>query len=219
MNIRGKRVSLRAIEREDLPVLNRWANDPEIQRMIGGWHFPTNLQDQEAWFSALSCNSPNQRFAVEADGIGLIGTANLVSIDWKNRTAFHGMLLGDTEQRGKGYGVDTIRTIMSYAFDELGLHRLDTDIIVYNEASLRAYIEKCGWTEEGRRLDWYFRGGRRWDKVLVGITRTRYAQLLDKLDFGSGQKSFSDPTSINTDVQNANVAHRQVGDEFRDESR
>lgn len=180
MNIRGERVLLRAIEREDLPLLNTWANDPEIQRMLGGWHFPTSLHDQEAWFSSLSCNSLNQRFAVEADDMGLIGTANLVSIDWKNRTAFHGMLLGDIRLRGRGYGVDAIRTIMSYAFDELGLHRLDTDIIAYNDASLRVYIEKCGWKEEGRRTDWYFRGGRHWDKVLVGITRDRYLQLRKK---------------------------------------
>jgi RimJ/RimL family protein N-acetyltransferase len=177
MNIKGKHVELRAIERGDLPLLNQWANDPEIQRMLGGWHFPTSLQDQEAWFSSLSCNSLNQRFAIEAGDMGLIGTANLVSIDWKNRNAFHGMMLGDKNMRGKGYGVDTIRAIMRYAFDELGLHRLDTDIIVYNEASLRAYIEKCGWVEEGRRSGWYFREGRCWDKVMVGITRQRYDEI------------------------------------------
>jgi RimJ/RimL family protein N-acetyltransferase len=176
MNIKGKHVLLRAIEREDLPLLNQWANDPEIQRLLGGWHFPTSLQDQETWFSSLSCNSLNQRFAVEVHGLGLVGTANLVSIDWKNRTAFHGMLLGEKKVRGKGYGVDTIEAIMRYAFDELGLCRLDTDIIVYNEASLRTYIEKCGWVEEGRRTQWYFREGQRWDKILVGITQERYRE-------------------------------------------
>lgn len=177
MNIQGKHILLRAIEPADLPMLRQWANDVEIQRMLGGWHFPTSPQDQEAWFSTLSCNSLNQRFAIETRELGLIGTANLVSIDWKNRNAFHGVMLGDKNVRGKGYGVDTIRAIMRYAFDELGLCRLDTDIIVYNEASLRAYIEKCGWVEEGRRADWYFREGRRWDKILVGITRDRYHEI------------------------------------------
>ena len=174
MNVVGKQVLLRAIEREDLPLLNRWANDPEVQQLIGGWHFPTSIRDQEEWFASLSCNSLNQRFAIDVPNLGLVGTANLVSIDWKNRTAFHGMLLGDPNVRGKGYGVDTVRTIMRYAFDELGLERLDTDIIEYNVASLHTYIDKCGWVEEGRRPAWYFRRGRRWDKVLVGITRGRY---------------------------------------------
>ena len=75
MNIEGKHVLLRAIEPSDLPLLQRWANDPAIQRMLGGWHFPTSMADQEVWFSSLSCNSLNQRFAIEAPGLGLIGTA------------------------------------------------------------------------------------------------------------------------------------------------
>ena len=36
MNIEGRHVLLRAIEREDLPLLQRWANDPEMQRLLGG---------------------------------------------------------------------------------------------------------------------------------------------------------------------------------------
>lgn len=177
MNIKGKNVLLRAIERDDLLLLNKWANDPAIQRLLGGWHFPVSMRDQEAWLSSLSCTSLDQRFAIETESHGLIGTANLVSIDWKNRTAFHGMMLGDKDIRGKGYGVDTINTIMSYAFDELGLHRLDGAMISYNEVSLHVYINKCGWVEEGRRTDWYFREGRRWDKILVGITRSRYVEF------------------------------------------
>jgi RimJ/RimL family protein N-acetyltransferase len=175
MNIEGELVTLRAIERADLPHLQRWSNDAELQRMLGGWHFPTSSKDQEEWFAQLSCRSTDQRFAIDAKELGLIGTANLVSIDWKNRTAFHGMMLGEKTSRGKGFGVDTIRAVMRYAFDELNLFRLDTDIIENNAASLRAYIEKCGWQEEGRRQKWYFRNGQRWDKVLVGITYERYA--------------------------------------------
>lgn len=179
MNIRGKHVLLRAIEREDLPSLNRWANDPEIQHMLGGWHFPTSMRDQDAWFSSLNCKSVDQRFAIELPGLGMVGTANLVSIDWKNRNAFHGMMLGDKDIRGKGYGIDTIMAMMRYAFDELGLMRLDTDMIEYNYASLGVYINKCGWIEEGRRPEWFFRSGRTWDKVLVGTTRDRYREFVD----------------------------------------
>lgn len=176
MNIRGKLVELRAIEPVDLTLLQRWANDPDLQYMLGGWHFPTSQKDQHAWLDALSCNSRDQRFAIETGTIGLIGTANLMSIDWKNRNAFHGMLIGESDVRGKGFGIDSIMTIMRYAFDELGMERLDTDIIEYNGASLKVYIEKCGWVVEGRKVNAYFRQGRFWDKVIVGITRARYRE-------------------------------------------
>jgi RimJ/RimL family protein N-acetyltransferase len=183
LNILGKHVLLRAIAPEDLALLNRWANDYEIQRLLGGWHFPTSMKDQEDWYAKLSCNSVNQRFAIETDDQGLIGTANLVSIDWKNRNAFHGMLLGDRSLRGRGYGVDTIMAIMRYAFDQLGLNRLDTDIIEYNETSLKVYTEKCGWQIEGCRPQWYFRDGRCWDKIIVGISRQRYAEFTESIGY------------------------------------
>lgn len=101
MNIVGKKVLLRSIERNDLELLHKWANDPYINTMIAGWHFPTNMNDQQKWFDTLSVSSLNQRFAIEADDLGLIGTANLVDINWKDKNAFHGMLLGDKDIRGK----------------------------------------------------------------------------------------------------------------------
>ena len=177
MHIVGKHVVLRAIEHHDLPALHRWSNDPEIQKLLGSSHFPTSMKDQEDWFSTLSCNSLNQRFAIETKDLGLIGTANLVSIDWKNRNAFHGMLLGDKGIRGKGYGFDVVMAVMRYAFDELGLARLDGDMIEYNNSSLKLYVEKCGWKIEGHKSNWFYRSARYWDKVIVGITRERYIEI------------------------------------------
>lgn len=180
MNIKGKKVTLRAVERQDLETLHRWANDPEIGRMLGGWHFPGSMDYQETWFTGLKSDQRNQRFAIEAPDLGLLGTANLVDIDWKNGHAHHGMLLGDKDMRGKGYGVDVIMAVMRYAFEELRLHRLDGSIIEYNQPSYRAYVEKCGWVVEGRKREWYFRQNRRWDRIIVGVTRDDYFKLLEQ---------------------------------------
>lgn len=185
MNIKGKKVTLRAVERADLELLHRWANDPEIGQMLGGWHFPGSMDYQEMWFTGLKTDQRNQRFAIETPDLGLIGTANLVDIDWKNGHAHHGMLLGDKDMRGKGYGVDTIMAIMRFAFEELRLHRLDGSIIEYNQPSYRTYVEKCGWVVEGRKREWYFRQNRRWDRIIVGITRDDYFKLLDQNHYWS----------------------------------
>lgn len=173
MNITGRDVTLRAIEEEDLEILQKWANNPEIQYWLGGWHFPTNMNDQQKWFSGLSVSSNNQRFAIETKDLGVIGTANLVDIDWKNRNAFHGLLLGDKDIRGKGYGIDTIMAITRYVFEELGLNRLNGTIIEYNNVSF-SMVKKCGWKEEGRQREWYFRKNKYWDRILVGITKEDY---------------------------------------------
>ncbi|MBN1364110.1 MAG: GNAT family N-acetyltransferase [Syntrophaceae bacterium] len=179
MNILGKKVLLRAIEEIDLQTLHAWANDPEIWYMLGGWHFPSSMEYMRKWFSALQADQLNQRFAIEAPDLGLIGTANLVEIDWKNNHAFHGMMLGNKDMRGKGYGIDTIMAVMRYAFEELHMERLDSAIIEYNETSLKVYCRRCGWKEEGRMRNWYFRKNRYWDKIIVGITKGDYFALVN----------------------------------------
>ncbi|MDM1348439.1 GNAT family N-acetyltransferase [Myroides marinus] len=183
MNIKGKKVILRAIEEKDLELLHKWANDPEINYMLGGWHFPTSMNDQNKWFESLNVGSLNQRFAIETEELGLIGTINLVNINWKDRRGFTGMLLGDKDMRGKGYGVDAIMTMNRYAFEELGLQRLDGTMISYNEASINVYTKKCGWVIEGIKKNAYFRKNEWWDEVVVGITLSNYKELLDKNNY------------------------------------
>ena len=178
MNIQGKKVLLRAIEETDLEVLHKWANDPEIWHQLGGWHFPGSLNYTKSWFETLKSDKLNQRLAIETPELGLIGTANLLDIDWKNRNAFHGMMLGDKDIRGKGYGIDAVMSIMQYAFDELNLERLDGSIIEYNTISYSFYCGKLGWKEEGKRRNYYFRKGRYWDQVIVGITKADYHELV-----------------------------------------
>ena len=181
MGIQGKRVILRAIEQSDLPALQAWSNDTDIQHILGGWHFPSSANVMDNWFQSLHRDELNQRFAIDAENNEIIGTTNLVNINWKDRNAFTGLLIGQNTNRGKGYGTDAVMTLMRYAFEELGLERLDTTIIEHNEASLKLYIEKCGWKEEGRKKNWYWRNNRYWEKVILGINRDEYFSLSEKL--------------------------------------
>lgn len=184
MNIVGKKVILRAVEEQDLPLLHQWANDPEIWKLLGGWRFASNLESTRTWFKGLVQDSKNLRYAITTREEGeLIGTANIINIDMKNANAFHGMMLGPVATRGHGYGRDTVMAVMRYAFDELRLERLDGDIIDYNQASYKLYVGKCGWVEEGRQRRWHYRQGQYWDKIIVGVTRGDYEALLAQTDY------------------------------------
>lgn len=168
--IKGESVFLRSPEHKDVELLNQWSNDPEIWSMLGGWHFPFSSHSTAQWVNAQGCNDmSNQFFCIDTVDDGLIGTANLLNIDWKNRNAFHGMMIGNKELRGKGYALDALKTIMRYAFMELGLKRLDGDMIAYNQRSIDFYINKGGWKKEGIKSNWYYRNGRHHDKIIVGV--------------------------------------------------
>jgi RimJ/RimL family protein N-acetyltransferase len=180
MNIHGKRIMLRAIERSDLDTLHLWANDPEIWNFLGGWHFPYSRASMDKWFESLQNDTLNQRFAIEVPKTGLIGTANLTSIDWKNNHAEHGLMIADRKSQGKGYGCDTVMAMMRHVFEQLHYERLDANVVEYNERSYNLFCKKCGWIEEGRQKNWFFRNNRYWDRIWVGVTREGYESFVKK---------------------------------------
>ncbi|HOL08477.1 MAG TPA: GNAT family protein [Deltaproteobacteria bacterium] len=180
MNILGKKVTLRAIEESDLALLHQWANDPETQDIMGIIHFPSSLDFHYSWFQKLKDDALNQRFAIEAPEIGLIGLSSIINIDWRNNHAWHGIMLGNKDIRGKGYGIDAVMATMRYAFDELHFERLDGPMIEYNTVSYSFYCNKLGWKKEGIRRNYYFRKGRYWDQIIVGITRDDYIHLIQE---------------------------------------
>jgi len=183
MNIQGKKVLLRAVEEGDLELLHKWSNDPYTQDIMGGIHFPSSMDYHKKWFCNLQNDPLNQRFAIEAPDVGLIGLTSMIKIDWRNNHAWHGVMLGDKDIRGKGYGYDNLMTCMRYAFDEMHLERLDGSIIEYNTIAYHLYCEKLGWVAEGRRRNYFFRRGRYWDEIVVGITKDDYYQLVEKTKY------------------------------------
>ena len=180
MNILGKKIELRAIEKTDLDQLHEWANDPNTQDIIGNIHFPSSKEYQNQWYNTLQTDALNQRFAINTELDGIIGISSIMNIDWRNRHAWHGIVLGNKDIRGKGYGIDTVMATMRYSFDEMNLERLDGSIIEYNTVSYSMYCTKLGWVEEGRKKNYYFRKGRYYDQIIVGITRDDYYELIKK---------------------------------------
>jgi RimJ/RimL family protein N-acetyltransferase len=177
MNIKGKIVTLRAVEESDIKTLHTWANDTDTQNIMGNIHFPSSMDYHKEWFNKLKSDHLNQRFAIEVSN-ELIGLSSIINIDWRNNHAWHGIMIGNKDIRGKGYGIDAVMATMRYAFDELHLERLDGAMIDYNEASIFFYCNKLGWKKEGIRRNYYFTKGKYWDQIIVGVTKEDYYELI-----------------------------------------
>lgn len=77
----------------------------------------------------------------------LAGTIGLHSINWKHKSTSIGYWLGQ-EFMGKGIMTKACRAIVEFAFDELGLHRIEIQCAEGNLKS-RAIPERLGFTKEG----------------------------------------------------------------------
>ncbi len=174
--IEGLRTRCRPVEREDQAFIHELNADPEVRRNVVGWAMPASLHAQESWFEREE-PSTTHRFIVEDLSGERIGLTGLWGIDWHSRNALTALKIGGTTpQRGKGYGTDAIMTMMAFAFDDVGLERLYSEIIESNTASRRAYVERCGWTVEGVARSHVWREGALVDVLHVGILREDFYQ-------------------------------------------
>lgn len=172
MNIHYGKIILRALEREDMELLRETVNDPEMERMVVGWSFPVSSIEQMNWFERTIGNKQHLRFAIEYEG-KFVGISTLTDIDWKNRSAFHGIKLIAEAPKGKGIGYDAVCGTMKYAFEELQLNRLTGGILTYNIPSWKLYM-KCGWKKEGLFREQVFKNNQYYDEIPVAILRSDY---------------------------------------------
>ena len=170
MNIYYGKVVLRALEKEDMELLRETVNDPEMERMVVGWSFPVSSIEQMNWYERTQGNKQHLRFAIEFEG-QFVGISTLTDIDWKNRSAFHGIKLISKAPKGKGIGFDAVCGTMQYAFEELQLNRLIGGILTYNVPSWKLY-KKCGWKQEGVLREQVFKNNQYFDEIAVAILRS-----------------------------------------------
>ena len=181
MNIKGKRVILRAIEKSDLELMRNMLNDPKIENLVIGWAFPVSRWQQEKWYENNINDMNNLRFIIESEEEA-VGLVTLTEIDWKNRKAISGIKILDGKYRKKGIGTDALMAIMKYSFDELQLHRLEASRFLTNVASTKLY-NKCGWKEEGIKREAVYKEGKWRDLVFTGILKKDYLKLVEKTKY------------------------------------
>lgn len=167
VNIVGELVALGPLRRELLPAYQRWINDFAAARNLGVPSRPISAEAEAAWFDGVVGNAGEVAFTIyERATWRPIGNTGLHLIDHRNRTAEFGLLIGEADARGRGFGTEATRLVLDYAFTALGLHNLMLRVFAYNLAGLRAY-QKAGFREFGRRREAVLMGGRLWDVVYM----------------------------------------------------
>ena len=174
----GELVRLGPIEREYLPRYIEWLNDWEVRRFLAPTlPHPLTIQDEEDWFNHQRNDQHSRIFAVLTRSEGkVIGNCGLHQIDWTNRTAILGIFIGDKNYWGKGFGTDATQSLLRYAFDQAGLHRIELQVFAFNLRGMRVY-EKCGFKLEGTRKQALFREGQWHDEHIMAILRDEWLAL------------------------------------------
>ncbi|MGM0565474.1 MAG: GNAT family N-acetyltransferase [Bacteroidota bacterium] len=166
MFAKGKNISLRAIEPEDIDALYRWENDLKLwhvsETLIPFSKFILKEYIQEATRDIFDARQLRLIIAENEDGTSA-GAIDLFDYDPLHRRAGVGLLIQDNH-RHKGYAAEALELIKHYAFNTLMLHQLYCQIGESNQKSMKLFT-KAGFEITGKKKEWlkYPEG---WENVL-----------------------------------------------------
>jgi RimJ/RimL family protein N-acetyltransferase len=162
--LKGERVTLRPADDTDPPRFLPWVADLEVTRYLGR-RAGAALHQEVDFFKKTGESKNTVLWIIDVDG-DAVGAIGIHDIDWQNARATTGILIGAKDKWGQGVASEAMRLRTRYAFRELNLHKLMTEVFADNAASRRA-LEKTGYRTIGISRDHFFTGGR-WHDVWLG---------------------------------------------------
>jgi L-amino acid N-acyltransferase YncA len=121
---------------------------------------PVDVEERSEHFARSAASS----MVAEAGG-RIVGMAN---VDVGRFGAGDIGMLVDAGWRGRGVGSGLLQAAIEWSRAE-GLHKLCLEVFPTNAPALALY-RKCGFVEEGRRVEQYRRAsGEHWDSIAMGL--------------------------------------------------
>ena len=177
--IKGDLVKLRSYKEEDIVKAHEFLNDEEVKKFISvDAAFPMTIWEEEAWIKTRKSNANlTYDFAIEDLKTNkYIGGCSINSTNIKNRNCVIGIMIGDKEYWGKGYGTDALKILIKFIFEELNLDKIKLSVFSFNERA-RACYKKIGFKEEGILKKEIYRNGKYHDDILMAIFKDEYFNI------------------------------------------
>jgi diamine N-acetyltransferase len=149
------KISLRAIEPEDIELLYQWENNIEIWNVSNTrTPFSRYILAEYLKESAKDIYETKQlRLIIQDENLEPVGAVDLFEFDPYHMRAGIGILIHDAKNRNHGYATDALNAIFSYALEILGLKQLYANISATNEISIHLF-EKVGFEKTGTKKNW-----------------------------------------------------------------
>lgn len=167
----GEKVCLRAYREEDIPKATSFVNDEELKKLlVTNIPFPMTLWEEEEWIKSQKSNQDGSyNFAIEdIETKKYIGGCGIQEVNWLSRVATVGIMIGDKEYWGKGYGTDAMKVLIDFIFNKMNIRKIRLSTFSFNMRARKSY-EKCGFEVEGILKDEIFKDGKYYDEIIMSV--------------------------------------------------
>jgi diamine N-acetyltransferase len=134
--------------------------------------FLKNEDQQRRWYKTVCESDKILVFIIESMDCR-IGYAILDKIDYIHRHCYAQVQI-EKEFRGKHYGTEAFKRLITIAFEVLGMNKICLDTFITNERATHVY-EKLGFQAEGLLRAHYWKDGQFIDAIQMGLLKKDYA--------------------------------------------
>ncbi len=174
----GEKTGLRPFEDRltdnEVARVYRWSSDAEVLRWSGGTPTELSLNEFKERLRNDRGFSPNNRrayYIVTRSG-ELIGRIGCFAIDWDERKAEMGIVIGEHAYWAQGYGRDAVTTLLRHMFETTSLNSINLYTFPDNVRAQRCFAA-CGFRVLGRARRFSPDLGE-FDGVEMAITREEF---------------------------------------------
>ena len=163
------------IERKDMLYLYQWFSDSEFLKYYDYYPpIPQTEEEVDKIFKDYEQRKEAKVFAIKRfEDNNIIGIAGFDDIVFENKVATLFIGIGNSSLRGKGYGKETMKLLLDYGFNNMGLHRIQLNVLEYNISAIGLY-EKSGFKKEGVFREFVLRDNKRYDLLLYGLLKSEW---------------------------------------------
>lgn len=174
LTLTGKRLYLAALSREDCRTLYR-DDEYDFAALTEPLYIGQSIESADAWYEDIQARQQkeNIRLGIFLKAGGVIGDVALQNIDWRNRSCDVGMGIHKTANRGQGFGQEALGLMLVYAFDNLGLERVEASTLAPNIGARRS-LEALGFLLEGTQREAVYFAAKRHDRLLYALLAREY---------------------------------------------
>lgn len=148
----GKEIYLRSIAMEDTDNIIKWRNSDAVRKNFIYQELFTR-QSHAYWMETMvNTGKVVQMIICLKEGDRPVGSVYIRDIDHRHHKGEYGIFIGEADARGKGIGTAAAKLMISYAFEELHLHRLFLRVFADNQQAIASY-EKAGFAKEAYLKD------------------------------------------------------------------
>lgn len=152
-----------------------WLHNKEVNRYLETGIFPLTLPDLTAFVKSIDRKNSLFFAIVIKENKKHIGNIKIDQISWIHGRGEYGILIGDTNEWGKGYAKEASQLIIDYCFEKLNLRKVTLGVLAENKEAVDLY-KKLNFQQEGYYKEHSFHDGRFMDVIRMAIFKNEKSE-------------------------------------------